>query len=75
MANRTKKGNVTSEAREKHGNRKGKFPIFDEKSALSAIKLRGHADNPDSVLRRAAAWARRNNNKRVLAAVQKARSK
>jgi len=32
MAMRSKKGNVTSEARKKSGNREGKFPIFDHKS-------------------------------------------
>lgn len=44
MANRTKKGNVTATARKAHGDTKGRFPIFDKKSAESAIKLRGHAN-------------------------------
>jgi len=72
MAMRTKKGNVTSTARKKAGNRQGKFPIFDQKSAMSAIRLRGHGDKA-AVLRRAMAWATRNNNATVKAAVKRAR--
>lgn len=56
MANRTKKGNVTSSARKKHGNKQGKFPIFDEKSCKSAVKLRGHG-NKAAVLNKASKWA------------------
>jgi hypothetical protein len=59
---RTKKGNVTAEARKKAGNKKGKFPIFDHKSCVSAVKLRGHGDRA-AVLARAATWARKNNDK------------
>jgi hypothetical protein len=40
---RTRKGTVTAKARARHGNRRGKFPIFDSRSARSAIRLRGHA--------------------------------
>jgi len=45
---RTKSGNVSSTARKKHGmksnsSKKGSFPIFDKKSALSALRLRGRA--------------------------------
>jgi hypothetical protein len=72
MPMRTKKGNVTATARKKAGNKKGKFPIFDQKSALSAIRLRGHGDR-QAVLRRAMAWASRNNNARVKSAVKRAR--
>ena len=44
---RTKKGNVTAMARKKHATVKGgKFPIFDRRSALAALKLRGHAKTP-----------------------------
>lgn len=73
--NRTKKGNVTSEAREKHGNDDGKFPIFDQKSALSAIKLRhnGKGVTASSVLNRASRWANQNDNETVKNAVKKAR--
>jgi len=60
MAMRTKKGNVTSTARKKAGGKGGKFPIFDHKSCVSAVKLRhnGKGVSPGSVLARAASWAR-----------------
>jgi hypothetical protein len=60
MANRTSKGNVTAEAREKHGDEKGRFPIFDTRSALSALKLRGHANSKAerrSIINRARKYA------------------
>jgi hypothetical protein len=41
--NRTRKGNVKASAYKKYGNKRGKFPIFDAKSARSALRLRGHA--------------------------------
>lgn len=73
--NRTKKGNVTLEARDKHGNEDGKYPIFDQKSALSAIKLRHHGKDvaASSVLNRALQWANKNENETVKNAVKKAR--
>ena len=60
MADRTDKGNVTSEARKDHGDKDGRFPIFDKKSATSALRLRGHAKSKDerrSIIRRAAKYA------------------
>lgn len=76
MANRTKKGNVTAEAREKHGSKGGKFPVFDSKSAYSAIKLRhnGKGISASEVLDKVAAWARRTGNDAVLNAVAAARN-
>jgi hypothetical protein len=41
---RTKKGNVTAEARAEYGTVGDRFPIFDKRSALSALKLRGHGN-------------------------------
>jgi hypothetical protein len=41
---RTKKGNVTAEARAEYGTVEDRFPIFDKRSALSALKLRGHGN-------------------------------
>jgi hypothetical protein len=75
MAMRTGKGNVTEEARDKSGNKEGKFPIFDHKSAMSAIKLRhnGKGVTAESVLSRAARWATSHNDKAVLNAVAAAR--
>lgn len=60
MANRTAAGNVTATARKAHGDKKGRFPVFDVKSALAALKLRGHANTPAeraSIIRRAAKYA------------------
>ncbi len=64
MTNRTRGGSVSAAARRKHGmrqpNRTGKFPIFDRQSALSALRLRGHANTRaerESILRRAARYA------------------
>lgn len=61
MAKRTKKGNVTASARKEHGDKKGKFPIFDQKSCMSAVKLRGHGDKA-KVLARASRWANAHNS-------------
>lgn len=61
MPNRTRKGNVTAATRKKHGMGKEKrFPIFDKRSALAALKLRGHAKTPTeraAIIRRAAQYA------------------
>jgi hypothetical protein len=58
---RTKKGSVTAEARAKHGTIGDRYPIFDKRSAISAVKLRGHgnlsAAERAKVLRRAAQYA------------------
>lgn len=62
MALRTSRGNVTAEARAKHGNKQGKFPIFDHKSCVSAVKLRGHG-NKAVILARAATWASKHGDK------------
>jgi hypothetical protein len=60
---RTRKGNVTAKARRKYGKGKGpkgkRFPIFDKKSARSALRLRGHARSAaerSSIIRRAARY-------------------
>ena len=45
---RTKKGNVKAESRkEKATLSGGRFPIGDKRSALAALKLRGHAKTPE----------------------------
>lgn len=59
MANRTSKGNVTQEAREKYGDKNDAYPIFDKQSARAALRLRGHADTPAerrSIINRAAKY-------------------
>jgi len=59
--NRTKSGGVSAAARRKHGVGKGKkFPVFDRKSAVSAIRLRGHAKSSaarKNIINRAAKYA------------------
>ena len=58
--NRTAKGNITQDAREKHATvGKDKFPIFDKKSAEAAIDLRGHAPEADraKIINKAAKYA------------------
>jgi hypothetical protein len=77
MAKRTKKGNVTAETREKSGMKgknKGKFPVFDEKSARSALKLRnnGKGVSPSAVVGKVSRWAKKTGNKKVQKAVQRA---
>jgi hypothetical protein len=60
MVNRTKKGNVTAAARKEHGDKEGRFPIFDKKSAINALKLRGHARSAaerSRIIARAAKYA------------------
>jgi len=57
---RTAAGNVTAYARRRHGGTAGRFPIFDTRSARSALRLRGHARTPAerrSVINRAARFA------------------
>ena len=58
---RTKSGGVSAAARRKHGvGKKKAFPVFDRKSAVSAIKLRGHAKSPSArknIINRAARYA------------------
>jgi len=57
---RSKKGNVKAKAYKKYGNKRGKFPVFDKRSANSALKLRGHAKSKaerKSIINRAAKYA------------------
>jgi hypothetical protein len=61
---RTSSGHVKKKARKKYAtykeNGRGKFPIFDRRSAMSALRLRGHADSKSqrqSIIRRAKKYA------------------
>jgi hypothetical protein len=77
IAGRTESGNPTAEARAQHGvGSTGKFPVFDQKSALSALKLRGHSDAVSSgtVINKVSRWASANDNATVKAAVERARN-
>jgi hypothetical protein len=76
------KGNVTQAARSKFGAksgskgmRPGSFPVFDRKSARSALKLRGHAPDPGSVISKVLSWANKNNDTAVAMAAKLARKK
>jgi len=75
------KSGPTQSAYDKYGSktgkgmRKGSFPIFDHKSAMAAIPLRGHASDSGAVLDRVQAWAAKNKDAVVLAAVRIARKK
>jgi hypothetical protein len=76
---RTHKGNVTARARTKSGmkgkGKKGKYPVFDQRSALSALKLRHHGKgvSASSVIAKVSRWANAHNNASVKAAVERAR--
>lgn len=58
---RTAKGNVTVVAREESATLSGgRFPIFDRKSALAALRLRGRARDKEErrrIINRAARYA------------------
>jgi hypothetical protein len=76
MATRTAKGNVTAEQRQKSGSGPNhSFPVFDHKSAMSAIKLRhnGKGMSASAVLAKVSRWANENNDESVKSAVAKAR--
>jgi len=76
IAGRNESGNVTQAARDKYGSgSQGKYPVFDQKSALSALKLRGHSDDisPGTVINKVSRWANANDNATVKAAVERAR--
>lgn len=49
---RTPSGAPTAEARRRYGNAQRKFPVWDHKSAMSALDLLGRADNPAAELAR-----------------------
>lgn len=59
-ANRTPSGAPSEKARQKYGQKDGSFPIFDTKSAESALKLRGRAKSKAerrSIINRARKYA------------------
>lgn len=77
MGDRTPSGGVSQEARDKYGmGGKGKFPVFDHTSAMSAISLRGHGDtDPDAVLAKVQRYAVSHGDAQAEAAVKRAREK
>jgi hypothetical protein len=76
-SNRTASGGVSQTARDKFGmGGKGKFPVFDHTSAMSAISLRGHGDTgADAVLNKVANYAAAHGDAQAKAAVAAAREK
>ena len=58
---RTNKGNIKEAVREKHATLSGeRFPIFDRRSAMAALHLRGHGTTSGErkkIVKRAAAFA------------------
>jgi hypothetical protein len=76
-AKRTKSGAPSAAARKQTGGgkgmRAGSFPVFDAKSADDALKLRGHAPNPDVVIDKVSRYAAKTGNAGLKAKVKKAR--
>lgn len=79
-AKRTKSGAPTAKARATHGGgkglKKGSFPVFDAKSARSALKLRGHAKGAGraTVVNKVSRFASKTHNASLKAAVKRARA-
>lgn len=71
---RSKQGNPTAAARKQTGSRGGKYPVFDHKSAMSAIRLRHHGKgiSASTVLAKVRRWAKAHGDKAVLAAARAA---
>jgi hypothetical protein len=77
---RTKSGTVTAKARATHGGGKGlkngSFPVWDARSARSALKLRGHAKGAGrkTVVSKVSRFANKTNNASLKKAVKRARA-
>lgn len=75
--NRTPSGAPSASERDKtgggNGMRDGSFPVFDHKSAINALNLRGHAPDPAAVINKVASYADRANDSGVKAAVKHAK--
>lgn len=69
---RTPSGAPTAEARQRFGDRDGKFPLWDHQSAMSALDLLGRASNPAATLARIRRLASAKGWKDVLARCDKA---
>lgn len=79
-AKRTTSGGVSAKARATHGGGKGlksgSFPVFDARSARSALRLRGHAKGAGrrTVLNKVSRFASKTNNATLKAQVKRARA-
>lgn len=78
---RTKKGNPTALARKKTGmkggEKKGKFPVFDETSAESALKLRSHGKgvSEDEVISKVSRFAAKSKSAKLKNKIKQIRKK
>jgi hypothetical protein len=76
--NRTPSGAPTQAARDKTGGGSGlpsgSYPVFDHKSAINALNLRGHAQDPNDVINKVDAYADQHQDSGVKAAVKAARA-
>lgn len=80
MAKRKRRKAISAKSRRKHGSRggklrKGSFPVMSERTAMSAIRLRGHGKSKKAVLDKVSRWASRTGNARIKAAVKRARKR
>lgn len=78
-AKRTRKGTITQATRKRSGAKGGKlkrgsFPVVDKRSALAAVRLRGHAKSKKAVLDKVSR-SKAGKDPAVKAAVKKARAK
>lgn len=71
--NRTPSGAPSAAARNKYGDGHGAFPVFDHESAMSAIKLRGHSDDPAKILNKVSRYANAHSDAAAKKAVAEAR--
>lgn len=71
--NRTSSGSPSQAARNKYGDQSGGYPVFDHKSAMAAINLRGHADDPAKILDKVSRYANSHDDTAAKKAVSKAR--
>ena len=75
-----KRKSPTAAQRRKYGmkgrGKRGKFPVFSQRSAMSALRLRGRGKgvSRSSVIAKVSRWANKTGNKTVKAAVKRARA-
>lgn len=72
---RTASGSPSAKARKQTGGggglKKGSYPVFDTKSGVDALELRGHASNPAAVEAKVQAFGQRTHNQILLNDVRK----
>ena len=75
MASRTPSGAPSAEERRASGGgpglKKGSFPVFDTRSAMDALDLRGHSSNPNAVADKVLHWAEAHGDAAAAAAARK----